>query len=87
MATTYSTAPLTHRPGTSGRHYVLEGSKVIHTARSLGDALEFIYGPQGWEGPSCSICDGLGHGFPGGGPCPLEDRGWADALDDARMGW
>lgn len=24
------------------------------------------------EGPTCSICDGLGHGYPGGGPCPLE---------------
>lgn len=24
----------------------------------------------------CSICDGLGHGYPGGGPCPLEDRGY-----------
>jgi hypothetical protein len=24
------------------------------------------------EGPSCSICDGLGHGYPGGPPCPLE---------------
>lgn len=23
----------------------------------------------------CSICDGLGHGFPGGGPCPLEEQG------------
>ncbi|GEM_PF-2676805 len=21
-----------------------------------------------------AICDGLGHGYPGGGPCPLEDR-------------
>lgn len=21
---------------------------------------------------TCSICDGLGHGYPGGGPCPLE---------------
>lgn len=30
------------------------------------------------EGPTCSICDGLGHGYPGGGPCPLEDRGWGD---------
>lgn len=27
------------------------------------------------EGPTCSLCDGLGHGYPGGGPCPLEDRG------------
>jgi hypothetical protein len=24
------------------------------------------------EGPTCSICDGLGHGYPGGPPCPLE---------------
>lgn len=24
----------------------------------------------------CSICDAMGHGYPGGGPCPLEDRGW-----------
>jgi hypothetical protein len=30
----------------------------------------------------CSICDGLGHGYPGGAPCPLEDRGWGD--DDPR---
>jgi hypothetical protein len=34
------------------------------------------------EGPSCSLCDGLGHGYPGGGPCPLEDRGWQDAWQD-----
>lgn len=27
------------------------------------------------EGPTCSICDGLGHGYPGGPPCPLEERG------------
>jgi hypothetical protein len=27
------------------------------------------------EGPTCSICDGLGHGYPGAGPCPLEQRG------------
>ena len=26
----------------------------------------------------CSMCDAPGHGFPGGGPCPLEDRGWAE---------
>jgi hypothetical protein len=25
-----------------------------------------------YEGPCCSLCDGLGHGYPGGGPCPLE---------------
>lgn len=22
--------------------------------------------------PCCSICDGVGHGYPGAGPCPLE---------------
>ena len=43
-----------------------------------------------WEGPSCSLCDALGHGYPGGPPCPLEDRGEYDpcerelwALEDA----
>lgn len=33
-----------------------------------GDAIEAEYD----EPPSCSICDGLGHGYPGGPPCPLE---------------
>ena len=30
-----------------------------------------------WEADQvfCSICDGLGHGQPGHGPCPLEERG------------
>lgn len=28
-----------------------------------------------FEGPTCSICDSLGHGYPGGPPCPLEDDG------------
>jgi hypothetical protein len=31
--------------------------------------------PEGYEGPTCSICDALGHGYPGGPPCPLEDSG------------
>lgn len=31
-----------------------------------------------YEPPSCSICDGLGHGYPGGPPCPLEMRGHCD---------
>jgi hypothetical protein len=34
------------------------------------------------EGPSCNICDALGHGYPGGGPCPLEETGWADPDSD-----
>ena len=28
-----------------------------------------------YEGPTCSICDAVGHGYPGAGPCPLEDNG------------
>ena len=30
---------------------------------------------NGHEGPTCSLCDAPGHGYPGGGPCPLEERG------------
>lgn len=45
--------------------------------------------PEDYEGPSCSICDALGHGYPGGPPCPLEDRGepldpreaWLESID------
>lgn len=40
---------------------------------------------QPYEGPTCSICDGLGHGYPGAGPCPLEDRGdYAGSQEEAR---
>lgn len=44
-----------------------------------------------WEAahdqPCCSICDGVGHGYPGGGPCPLEvnERArWEDDQDEMR---
>jgi len=30
---------------------------------------------QDYEGPTCPICDALGHGYPGAGPCPLEMTG------------
>lgn len=30
----------------------------------------------------CSICDGMGHGYPGGGPCPLETVGWLETLEE-----
>lgn len=43
-------------------------------------ALEAAFGYED-EGPTCSICDGLGHGYPGGRPCPLEDRGYSDGAD------
>jgi hypothetical protein len=38
------------------------------------------------EGPTCGLCDAVGHGYPGGGPCPLEERGWMDSLIDEQMG-
>jgi len=31
---------------------------------------------------ACGICDGRGHGYPGGRPCPLEDRSWVWGRDD-----
>ena len=38
---------------------------------------------QGWdEGPTCNICDASGHGYPGGGPCPLEQGGPDDGFDE-----
>lgn len=46
-----------------------------------GEALEAVeadlFGDEveTWQ-QTCSICDGLGHGYPGAGPCPLEDRGY-----------
>lgn len=41
------------------------------------------YEDQPDEGPYCSICDGLGHGYPGGRPCPLEERGAEDSWMEA----
>jgi hypothetical protein len=39
------------------------------------------------EGPTCSLCDAVGHGYPGGGPCPLEMRGQEDTWEEeARYG-
>ena len=34
---------------------------------------------------TCSICDGLGHGYPGAGPCPLEERGFGYDDEEHRL--
>ena len=34
---------------------------------------------------TCSLCDGLGHGYPGAGPCPLEERGYDNEYEDRRV--
>ena len=39
------------------------------------------------EPPCCSICDGMGHGYPGGGPCPLEERGGYDLAEAMHEAW
>lgn len=33
------------------------------------------------EPPCCSLCDGVGHGYPGGGPCWLENYEYNDGTD------
>jgi hypothetical protein len=66
---------------------------TVGTETIRSDALEainvdYVYPDfQDEEGLSCSICDALGHGYPGGGPCPLEspDPGYyADELAAGR---
>lgn len=47
------------------------------TAAELSDYEEAMYDQR-----CCSICDGAGHGYPGAGPCPLEERGSYDARED-----
>ncbi len=69
--------------GTDGRTYSVDArGRVVATRRPTDD---YDYG---WvEGPTCSLCDALGHGYPGGGPCPLEERGANDFDDDRRYRW
>ena len=68
---TYFTSPAT------GRRYFIEANGLAVAADYPDDD------PTYDEGPTCSLCDALGHGYPGGGPCPLEDRGWWDAEEEA----
>lgn len=56
----------------SGRIAVLDDSgRVIEI---LGPNVEDY---EAWE-PACNICDATGHGYPGAGPCPLEDVDYSD---------
>jgi hypothetical protein len=68
----------------SGRVALL-GDKGRVLAIVTPDEADDIARYEGWEGRTCSLCDAVGHGYPGAGPCPLEDRGWADQADDD--GW
>ena len=60
----------------SGRIAVLDSKgKVVE----ILSADPYEYEPEPWEfEPTCRICDATGHGYPGVGPCPLEDVSYAD---------
>lgn len=49
-------------------------ARLVLTGVALYDAERDVLGVD-FEGPTCSICDGVGHGYVGGAPCPLEMRG------------
>jgi hypothetical protein len=60
--------------------YALANEEFIASERDRYDSLD-ERAPQACsedESPCCSICDGLGHGYPGGPPCPLEMGGRCD---------
>lgn len=73
------------QPGTAGRFYIAVGPRryVVATFSTEDEAAEFLYGPP--DPPTCSLCDAVGHGYPGAGPCPLEETGEDDPFE--RMLW
>lgn len=65
-----------HEAGLSDEHHHHSVAQVRQCfmqglVPSLEEELYEQYLAQ-WYVPSCSICDGAGHGYPGGMPCPLE---------------
>ena len=64
----------TYRTLASGSVAELDDSGRVAVIRSAEDFDQWIdYLNE--VAHSCSICDGLGHGYVGGRPCPLEERG------------
>jgi len=61
------------------------GARIMSMFEVIAEGVADESGDVEWEwwdeGPVCSICDGSGHGYPGGPPCPLEERGWDDGFD------
>lgn len=53
--------------------------ELLNEPRYTLEALRALGYESEDEPRCCSICDGPGHGYPGGGPCPLENMmSWAD---------
>jgi hypothetical protein len=59
----------------SGRIAVLDSKgKVVEILTAEPYEKEWI--------PTCGLCDGVGHGYPGAGPCPVyEDHQYPDEPD------
>ena len=54
-----------------------------HIVIAASDEVQYLAYAEAEAGTIyCSICDGIGHGQPGYGPCPLEDRGWMDTFEE-----
>ena len=66
----------------SGRVAILDDDGRVLTVVDPDTAESLVAQEDGYawgtEGRTCSICDGVGHGYPGGGPCPLEDYDYSD---------
>lgn len=60
----------------------LKGARFVASAYRADYVGESDQEPP--DAPTCNICDGLGHGYPGAGPCPLEERG---QLETDRYGY
>jgi hypothetical protein len=56
-----------------------------HAAAAEARDCEGSFWHDDWESQlvHCALCDGIGHGQPGFGPCPLEERGYWEAAAEA----
>lgn len=63
----------------SGNIALLDEGKVVWTG-PIEDAeyAAYCHDEQKNYVPTCSLCDAPGHGYPGGGPCHLEDVDYSD---------
>lgn len=80
-----STNPVTGTTAVYGFNSFANADAAVARFTAAGQDAWIDCSGQDYEGPSCSICDALGHGYPGGGPCPLEDRGYDE--DDSSERW
>lgn len=61
----------------SGRWGAFDLGRLVATERTEDKATEALDDYADSQAQrSCTICDGLGHGYPGAGPCPLEEGPW-----------